>query len=230
MSEIKIYAIIVAGGSGNRMGHAVPKQFLLLNGKPILSHSVEAFLNAYQDIHVILVLPAEHLQRGQYIIDQMDKLQKERVAITTGGHTRFDSVKKGLSLVKGESIIFVHDAVRCLVTASLIHRCYEQASKTGSAIPAIPSKDSVRLVTDNGSIPYERNKVMLIQTPQTFQSKILIPAFERDNHESFTDEATVVEAGGGKIELIEGEKDNIKITTPLDLIIAESLLRNMQEY
>lgn len=229
MSELKKYAIIVAGGSGNRMGHTVPKQFLLLKGKPILVYSVETFLEAYGDMQVILVLPPAHLQKGREIVEDLDPLLKERITITGGGHTRFDSVKNGLSLVKEESIVFVHDAVRCMVSASLIHRCYEQAVRKGSAIPAIASRDSVRLLDEQGCVVYDRDKVMLVQTPQTFQSKILLPAFRGEHMDQFTDEATVVEHSGIKIELIEGEMDNIKITTPLDLIIAESLLKNSEE-
>jgi 2-C-methyl-D-erythritol 4-phosphate cytidylyltransferase len=131
-----------------------------------------------------------------------------------------------LKLAEGESIIFVHDGVRCLVSNELIRRCYAKAVKEGSAIPFIPSKDSVRLLTDSGSEVADRNNVMLVQTPQTFQSDILLPAFNVEYKEEFTDEATVVEAAGNKVSLVEGEENNIKITRPVDLIVAEQLLIN----
>jgi 2-C-methyl-D-erythritol 4-phosphate cytidylyltransferase len=149
---------------------------------------------------------------------------KDRVQITTGGDTRFQSVKNGLTLVEEESIIFVHDGVRCLVSKELIQRCYEQAVEKGSAVPAIASKDSIRLITGNNSEPFDRNRAMLVQTPQTFQSKILLPAFDTEYKDGFTDEATVVEASGLNIHLIEGEENNIKITRPVDLLIAEKIL------
>lgn len=219
---MKKYAVIVAGGLGSRMGGNLPKQFMLLKDKPVLYYSLRAFLDAYPDLEVILVLPIDHVGTGQEIIDAY--FDKDRIQITEGGDTRFQSVKNGLQLVKEESIVFVHDAVRCLVTEALIGRCYQSALSTGSAIPVIPSKDSVRLLTEEGSDAIDRNRVMLVQTPQTFHSKILLPAFQIDYKPAFTDEATVVEAFGIKVSLVEGEEDNIKITKPVDLLIAERLL------
>jgi len=219
---MKKYAVIVAGGSGTRMGGSLPKQFLLLKDKPVLYYSIQTFLSAYTDMEVILVLPEAHIGTGQEIIDAY--FDKERIQITEGGDTRFQSVKNGLQLVEDEAIIFVHDAVRCLVSEELIQRCYESAIETGSAVPAISSKDSVRLITEEGNDPVDRNTVMLIQTPQTFHSRILIPAYQIDYKDRFTDEATVVEAFGLKITLVEGEESNIKITRPLDMVIAENLL------
>jgi 2-C-methyl-D-erythritol 4-phosphate cytidylyltransferase len=219
---MKKYAVIVAGGSGTRMGGDLPKQFLLLKDKPVLYYSIQTFLSAYSDIEVILVLPEAHIGIGQEIIDAY--FDKERIQITEGGDTRFQSVKNGLQLVEGEAIIFVHDAVRCLVSRELIQRCYEAAIETGSAVPAISSKDSVRLVTEEGNDPVDRNKIMLVQTPQTFHSRILLPAYQIDYKDRFTDEATVVEAYGLKISLVEGEENNIKITKPADMIVAENLL------
>jgi 2-C-methyl-D-erythritol 4-phosphate cytidylyltransferase len=219
---MKKYAVIVAGGSGVRMGGSLPKQFLLLKGKPLLYYTLKAFLEAYDDLQVILVLPVDFTDMGQEIIDAF--FDKERIRIAAGGDSRFQSVKNGLALTEGESIIFVHDGVRCLVTKNLIKRCYSQAVESGTAVPVIPSKDSIRLITDDGNEAFDRNKVMLVQTPQTFHSKILLPAFEIDYKEKFTDEATVVEAFGMKLLLVEGEENNIKITRPLDLLIAESIL------
>ncbi|MBP8244190.1 MAG: 2-C-methyl-D-erythritol 4-phosphate cytidylyltransferase [Chitinophagaceae bacterium] len=216
------YAVIVAGGSGSRMGGTLPKQFLLLKDKPVLYYTIKTFLESYPDIQVILVLPVDYTDMGQEIIDAW--FDKERIRITAGGETRFHSVQNGLSLIEEESIIFVHDGVRCLLSTDLIHRCYQQAVETGTAIPAIPSKDSIRLLTDEGNEAFDRNKVMLIQTPQTFHSKILIPAFQIDYKDKFTDEATVVEAFGMKVSLVEGEERNIKITRPVDIVIAEQLL------
>lgn len=221
------YAIIVAGGSGTRMGGNLPKQFLLLNNKPVLYYTLKAFLEAYGDLQIILVLPAEYTDMGQEIIDGW--FDKDRIRITTGGDTRFQSVKNGLQLIKDESIIFVHDGVRCLLTTGLIHACYEIALQTGSAIPAVASKDSVRLITDDGNDVFDRSKVMLVQTPQTFHSKILLPAYNIDYKDKFTDEATVVEAYGLKVSLVEGEETNIKITKPVDLLIAEVILNNRKQ-
>ncbi len=219
---MKKYAVMVAGGSGSRMGGNLPKQFRLLRGKPVLYYSLKIFLDAYEDLQVILVLPVDYTDMGQEIIDAY--FDKNRVRITAGGDTRFQSVKNGLALVEEESVIFVHDGVRCLLTADLIHRCYAQALKTGTAIPAIPAKDSIRLLEEDGSLAFDRSKVMLVQTPQTFHSKILLPAFQIDFKEQFTDEATVVEAYGMKVSLVAGEENNIKITRPLDLLIAAGIL------
>jgi len=219
---MKKYAIIVAGGTGSRMGTDLPKQFLPLKDKPVLYYPLRTFLNAYDDLQVILVLPAAFTDLGEEIIDAY--FEKERIKIATGGDTRFQSVKNGLKLIDEESIIFVHDAVRCLVTVNLIHRCYETALESGSAIPVIASKDSVRIINEEGSDVVDRNQVMLVQTPQTFHSKILLPAYQIDFKDKFTDEATVVEAYGLKVSLVEGEETNIKITKPVDLLIAERFL------
>jgi 2-C-methyl-D-erythritol 4-phosphate cytidylyltransferase len=216
------YAIIVAGGSGSRMGGNLPKQFMLLKEKPVLYYTINAFLDAYDDLRVILVLPADYIDRGRELMNTY--FDNKRIQITSGGETRFQSVKNGLALIDDESIIFVHDGVRCLVTPGLIHRCYDMALATGSAIPVIPSKDSVRLLKEDNSEAIDRNKVMLVQTPQTFHSKILLPAYQIDYKDKFTDEATVVEAYGMKISLVEGGENNIKITRPVDLLIAEKII------
>ena len=216
------YAIIVAGGTGSRMGAHLPKQFLLLKERPVLYYSLKGFLDAYDDLKIILVLPAAFTDLGEEIIDAY--FDKERIKIAIGGGTRFQSVKNGLKLVEEESIIFVHDAVRCLASRALIRRCYELAMETGTAVPVIPSADSVRILNDEGNAMVERNKVMLVQTPQTFHSKILLPAFDIDYKDKFTDEATVVEAYGLRVSLAEGEETNIKITRPIDLFIAERIV------
>jgi 2-C-methyl-D-erythritol 4-phosphate cytidylyltransferase len=224
---MKKYAVIVAGGLGKRMGTDLPKQFLLLKDKPLLYYAINTFLKAFDDLQIILVLPGEHTDHGREIIDAW--FDKSRVQITIGGETRFESVKKGLTLIKEESIVFVHDAVRCLVTDDLLKRCYESALETGNAVPALPSKETVRLVVNDGNKLLDRDDVMLIQTPQTFHSKILLPAFTIDYKEKFTDEANVVEAFGIKINLIEGEETNIKITKPIDLLVAEKILEEREQ-
>jgi 2-C-methyl-D-erythritol 4-phosphate cytidylyltransferase len=219
------YAIIVAGGTGSRMGGSLPKQFMLLRDKPVLYYSIKTFLDAYDDLEIILILPAAFTDIGEEIIDAY--FDKERIKIAIGGDTRFQSVKNGLKLVEEESIIFVHDAVRCLVSVSLVRRCYELAMQTGAAVPVIPSKDSVRILNDDGNGEVDRNKIMLVQTPQTFHSKILLPAFDIDYKDKFTDEATVVEAYGLKVSLAEGDETNIKITRPIDLLIAEKVIEQL---
>ena len=219
---MKKIAVIVAGGTGRRMNNSTPKQFLLLNGKPVLYYTINAFLHAYADMEIILVLPEDHIAAGQEIIDAF--FDYKRIQITIGGRTRFHSVKNGLQLITAESIIFVHDAVRCMVTVALIQRCYDAAIENGSAIPVINSKDSVRILNEAGNEAMERDNVRLVQTPQTFHSKILLPAFNIDYKDRFTDEASVIEAFGLKVKLVEGEENNIKITRPLDLAIAEYLL------
>ena len=219
---MKTIAVIVAGGKGTRMNSDLPKQFMLLKNKPILYYTINAFLSAFDDVEIILVLPVEHMGKGQEIIDGY--FDSSRFRLCEGGRSRFHSVQNGLALVNEESIIFVHDGVRCLLTGNLIQKCYEAAIEYGNAIPAIDSKDSLRLITSNGNKILKRNKVKLIQTPQTFHSKILLPAFKIDYKNTFTDEASVVEAFGLKVNLIEGEETNIKITTPFDIRLAENLL------
>ncbi len=219
---MKKIAIIVAGGSGSRMGSQLPKQFILLREKPVLYYTLKAFLDAYADMQVILVLPGDYIEMGREIIDAW--FDPERIQITEGGDTRFQSVQNGLQLVQEEAIIFVHDGVRCMLSQDLIHRCYQTALETGTAVPAIASKDSVRILTSEGNEAVDRNLVRLIQTPQTFHSKILLPAFQIDYKDKFTDEATVVEAFGIKITLVEGEEANIKLTLPVDMVLAEKLM------
>jgi 2-C-methyl-D-erythritol 4-phosphate cytidylyltransferase len=204
------------------MGGELPKQFMLVYEKPVLYYTLKTFLEAFEDIQIILVLPVDYTDMGQEIIDAW--FEKEKIIITAGGDTRFQSVKNGLQLVEDDSIVFVHDGVRCLLSADLIKRCYRQAMETGTAIPVVASMDSVRMINEEGNDAVDRKKVMLVQTPQTFHSKILSQAFRIDYKEKFTDEASVVEAFGLKVTLVEGEEGNIKITRPMDLWIAEKIL------
>lgn len=222
---MKKYAVIVAGGAGTRMGANIPKQFLLLNDKPVLFYTLQTFLQAYNDLQIILVLPEEHVGAGQEIIDAY--FDYSRIQITIGGRTRFHSVQNGLKLINEESIIFVHDAVRCLLSTALIKRCHSAAIEFGAAIPVIDCKDSVRYTEGDENKALERAQVKLVQTPQTFHSKILLPAFAIDYKDKFTDEATVVEAFGIKVHLVEGEEQNFKITQPQDLQLAALLVSSL---
>lgn len=221
---MKKFAVIVAGGTGSRMNNATPKQFLMLQGKPVLYYTINSFLQAYDDLDIILVLPLEHVAAGQEVIDAF--FDYSRLKITIGGRTRFHSVQNGLQLVDEESIVFVHDAVRCLVSVELIRRCFETAMINGSAIPVVDSKDSVRVLTEDGNEALERSMIKLVQTPQTFHSGIILPAYQIDYKDKFTDEATVVEAFGLKVKLVTGDENNFKITRPADLALAEMLLAN----
>lgn len=213
-------AVIVAGGSGMRMGNELPKQFLLLDGKPILLYSIDAFLSAFQDIKIILVLPKQYIEYTRELLNNFG--YPAHIQLIEGGATRFHSVKNGISFANQDDVIFVHDAVRCLVSTQLIERCYEKALTAGSAIPVIPIRDSMRRVAVDGSSEVvSRDQLYSVQTPQTFQASILIPAFQVDYKETFTDEATVVEHAGIQVHTVEGEEQNIKITYPDDLLYAK---------
>ena len=214
-------AIIVAGGTGQRMGSVVPKQFLEIEGKSILLHTIDQFVNAFDDISLVVVLPEGYIEDGKKLLKNRTKNPIQFIA---GGETRFQSVKNGLAAVKEKSIVFVHDAVRCLLTPALVQRCYQQAVENGSAIPAVSSTDTVRIMENEKHHLFDREKVMLIQTPQTFQSEIILAAFDQVYQPNFTDEANVVEASGQPVFLVDGEFENIKITRPLDLAIATYVL------
>jgi 2-C-methyl-D-erythritol 4-phosphate cytidylyltransferase len=224
MQPRKKVAIIVAGGSGTRMGTTVPKQFLELAGKPVLWHTVTAFVKAYSDIEIILVLPEIHFS---YVADWLPEFTSTNVILIKGGETRFHSVRNGLDQVKELSVIFVHDGVRPLASTSLIRGCYEAALKSGSAIPAIDMKDSIRETGEGGNKAVDRERFKIIQTPQTFLSELILPAFALPYDPLFTDEATVVERQGHQIQLVPGEEANIKITRPLDLVVANALLSGL---
>jgi len=219
---MKKYAVIVAGGTGRRMGNTVPKQFLLLKDKPVLWYTLDTFLRAYDDMEIILVLPQPYIVNGKTITASFS--DSNRTKIVAGGDTRFHSVLSGLREVKDHAVVFVHDAVRCLVSVPLIRRCYNEALERGSAVPAVPATDSIRILNGAHHRVADRQQVRIIQTPQTFLSEIILPAFEQEYNEAFTDEATVVEAYGTEVFLTEGEYDNIKITRPVDIMIAERIL------
>jgi 2-C-methyl-D-erythritol 4-phosphate cytidylyltransferase len=219
-------AVIVAGGSGHRMGTSLPKQFLLLKNKPVLWYTLTAFLDAYRDMQIILVLPAEHLETGKAIIHAT--YDPDRIWMTIGGETRFHSVRNGLSHIHHHCMVFVHDGVRCLISPKLIRKCYDEALLKGNAIPSISAVDTIRLDTPDGPKLVDREKIRIIQTPQTFYSETLKTAFRQPFQEYFTDEASVVETFGEKINLIEGDATNIKITRQIDLLIAEKILEERE--
>ena len=219
---MKKTAIIVAGGTGQRMGTTLPKQFLTIEGKTILLHTIGQFVATFSDIHFVIVLPATYIQDGESLIAASGYSQQFQ--FVAGGDTRFQSVKNGLTQVDPDAIVFVHDAVRCLLTPDLIQRCYEQALEKGSAIPAVASTDTIRITEGTKHHVVDRANVMMIQTPQTFKAANLQKAFEQAYQPTFTDEANVLEASGTEVYLIDGEYENIKITRPLDLAIAEYIL------
>jgi 2-C-methyl-D-erythritol 4-phosphate cytidylyltransferase len=222
MSDIRKYAVIVAGGKGIRMGSSVPKQFLPLQGKPLLCHAIEAFAEAIPGIRLILVLPEDQLGSAQTVLRSY--IGSINVTTVAGGETRYHSVQNGLKLVPDDGVVFIHDGARPLVSAELIHRCYKQAVEKGSAIPAVPVTESMRFIEDGYSNPLNREQIRIIQTPQTFRTNLLLPAFKQEYNPAFTDEATVLEAFGTNVMLIDGMYENIKVTTPEDMIIAEAML------
>jgi 2-C-methyl-D-erythritol 4-phosphate cytidylyltransferase len=222
-NAFKKVAVIVAGGVGVRMQADKPKQFLSLEGQSILERTIQTFLKSYEDLQLVLVLPADHLEEGRTMTQSLN--EEGRIRYVVGGETRFQSVQNGLRTIQDTSIVFVHDAVRCLLSMDLIHRCHDQALQLGSAVPAIEATDSIRVVENELNRAIPRSQVRLIQTPQTFRSDILLPAYETSYQTSFTDEASVVEAAGGEVHLINGEMQNIKITSPLDLLVAAEYLK-----
>jgi 2-C-methyl-D-erythritol 4-phosphate cytidylyltransferase len=217
-------AVIVAGGSGTRMGAEIPKQLLEINNKPILIYTIEAFVSAFEDIKIILVLPTSYIETGKQLMEKY--FPSKPISCVSGGATRFDSVKAGLSLINSSSIVFVHDAVRCLVSVNLIKLAYQTALTEGSAIPVVPIKDSIRIIDGNHSKVINRDVLRAVQTPQTFKSEILLAAFNQPFDPSFTDEATVVEKLGYSVALFPGEDVNIKITVPADLEFARIVVSN----
>lgn len=222
MEDRKKIAVIVAGGNGQRMQAAVPKQFLPLGGQPVLYYSIHAFLKAFADIKIVLVLAPDHFSYADNLLSSLGKAAD--ITIVPGGGTRFHSVKNGLQQVKEPAIVFVHDGARPLVSPQFIRTCYQQALESGSAVPAIDLKESIREVEKTYNKAADRTKFRVIQTPQVFRSEILLPAFEQVYSPLFTDEATVVESNGDQVYLIPGDEKNIKITRPMDLVIAEKLL------
>ncbi len=219
---MKTFALILAGGKGLRMGADLPKQFLLLAGKPVLMHTLEAFHKADPKTELILVLPAEHQAYWTELCVKFNFTLKHRIA--TGGAVRFDSVRNGLKLIQEEGLIAVHDGVRPLVSPALINRCFAKALEKGAVIPVFELAESIRRIQGDRSFAEDRSLYRTVQTPQTFRSELLKKAYEQPYRALFTDDASVVEATGYEISLLEGHRENIKITHPQDLLLAEQLL------
>ena len=221
MSTIKT-AIIVAGGKGERMNAEIPKQFLEIHGKPILMHTLEVFRRYDASMELILVLPSVQIEFWK-------ELCKKHAfdiphQIVSGGQTRFQSVKNGLKATRSNLLIAVHDGVRPLVSIDTIERCFDEAEKSGAVFPVIDLVESIRQISDNKSFSVDRSAYKLVQTPQVFEFELLNRAYEQEFTSLFTDDASVVEALGTKIQLVEGNRENIKITTEFDLRIAETLI------
>ena len=218
--------IIVAGGSGRRMGATLPKQFMMLGNEPILSHSINRIHEALPAAEIVVVLPEEHIALWRNIAARFDVAHHK---ITAGGTERFYSVKNGLKELSDEvKIIAVHDAVRPLASKKLIIKLILEAEKSVAVIPVVTPVDSFRKIEGDNSKIIDRSALRIVQTPQVFNATILRRAYEQDFSSTFTDDASVVEAIGEKITLCEGERGNIKITTPEDMIIATALLEAEQ--
>lgn len=220
----KIAVIIVAGGSGQRMGAEVPKQFLSLQDRPILMHTLSRFAEALPECHLILVLPHSHVSHWESLCCKYSFGVKHHTCI--GGENRFESVKQGLSHVGDAELVAIHDGVRPLVSKELILRTMKDGATYGAVIPVITPTDSLREVNEQGSQIVDRTHFRCVQTPQVFHTKTILKAYNQPYNPTFTDDASVVETAGTPIYLCEGEYVNIKITKPIDLYTAEAILRN----
>ncbi|WP_224999497.1 2-C-methyl-D-erythritol 4-phosphate cytidylyltransferase [Cesiribacter sp. SM1] len=220
----QLYAIIVAGGSGSRMQSQLPKQYLPLLGKPILMHTLEAFKAASASLQLVLVLPQNDFGFWKELCEKHSfSLPHQLVA---GGNSRFQSVRNGLAQVPPEALVAIHDGVRPLIGPGIIMESYRVAAENGSAVAAVPLKDSIRQVqADGSSQSLKREAYRLMQTPQTFRAAAIHKAYQAPEQTLFTDCASVAEAAGQAIFLVEGSYRNIKITTPEDLLFAEALLK-----
>jgi len=216
---MKHYAIIVAGGSGNRMQTETPKQFLLLCGIPVLMHTIKIFAQSNFSPEIIVVIHPEYHQLWKNLCNEFNFHIPHQ--ITGGGKERFHSVKNALDLIDGDGLVAVHDAVRCLTSTELVDDCYQYAQEFGNAIAAVKPTDSIRQIAGASTKMVNRDDFYLIQTPQTFNLKLLKSAYSQDFSLVFTDDASVIEQQGHAIRIVEGEKSNIKITYPIDLEFAE---------
>lgn len=221
------YAIIVAGGKGERMQQNMPKQFLCIAGKPILMHTISAFYTFDEDIHIVLVLPAQQIELWEQLCKEHDF--KIPYKLCNGGETRFHSVSNGLSMVPAGCLVGVHDGVRPFVSTETLERCYKAAEVQEAVIPVVEAVDSIRFVDEKGNKSVDRSKYCMVQTPQVFQSSLLKRAFTQNYSPLFTDDASVVEALGEKVFLVDGNRENIKITTPYDLVIGEAIYSKLQK-
>lgn len=214
--------VIVAGGKGLRMGTDIPKQFLPVGGMPVLMRTINAFHNFDADMDIILVLPSDQQGYWSELCREYSFCTPHRIA--DGGETRFHSVRNGLALAADGGLISVHDGVRPFVTAEVIERCFAEAEQKKAVIPVIPVVDTVRQLVDVGSVTVSRDLYRLVQTPQTFDAALLKEAYRQPYTPHFTDDASVVEAFGHEVTLVEGCRENIKITTQFDLKVAEAIL------
>lgn len=216
------YVVIVAGGSGKRMGADIPKQFLEIAGRPVLMHTIERFKTYCEDIDIITVLPENQLL---YWVELKEKHSfSVPHTLVKGGSNRFYSVKNGLKFVSENGLVAIHDGVRPFVSIETIKRCFDTAARLGNAIPVISPTESLRQLNDSGSHAINRLMIKQVQTPQVFNAKVLKSAYKQDYVADFTDDATVVERSGEKINLVEGNRENIKITNPEDLLFSAALL------
>ena len=224
---MKYYALIVAGGSGTRMGESIPKQFLLIENKPVLMHTIEAFYNSDYKPQIIVALNIDYHQYWENLcVEQEFKIPH---VLVKAGKMRFDTVKKGLKFIKGPGIVAIHDAVRPIISNDLITKSFNAAEKCGNAVCATRSLDSVRKRSGESSEALNRDDIFLVQTPQTFEVGILKRAYKQPYKVNFTDDASVVEDSGIKINLIEGDLRNIKLTHPHDMLIAQLYLKGFKE-
>lgn len=216
------YALIVAGGKGLRMGTELPKQFLPIGGKPVLMRTLEAFYAYNPEIRMILVLPRSQQAYWRQLCEEYDFALPHVVA--DGGETRFHSVKNGLALVETPALVGVHDGVRPFVSREVIARCYSLAAEKKAVVPVTGVLETVRRLEGEGSVTVSRDAYKLVQTPQVFDAELLKAAYEQPYTPHFTDDASVVEAWGASVCLTEGNRENIKITTPFDLKVAAALI------
>lgn len=216
---MKKHVIIVAGGKGTRMGGDIPKQFLPVCGKPVLMRTIEAFYAFDKEMHIVLVLPVSQQAYWKELCAEYRFDVPHDVA--DGGETRFHSVKNGLALLAGEGWVGVHDGVRPFVSQAVMNRCYAEAKMKRAVVPVIGVVETVRHLTGEGSETVPRDRYKLVQTPQVFETDLLRKAYRQEFSDRFTDDASVVEALGEKVYLVEGNRENIKLTTPFDLKLAE---------
>ena len=219
--------IIVAGGSGRRMGGALPKQFMMLDNEPILARSINRMHEALPAAEIVVVLPEEHVELWKNIAARFD-VARHKIAL--GGKERFHSVKNGLEALSDEvCIVGIHDAVRPLASKKLIIKLFLEAENNVAAIPVVAPIDSYRIIEGDESRIIDRSALRMVQTPQVFQAEALRKAYEQPFSTTFTDDASVMEAAGYKVTLVEGERENIKITTPSDMLIAEAIINAESE-
>ena len=223
-SETEKFVIIVAGGIGKRMKSGLPKQFMKLADRPVMLHTLRVFHEFDRELKIIIVLHADYFELWNSICEEYSCTIPHKVI--KGGETRFDSVKNGLGAInKNNGFVAIHDAVRPLVNIDTISRCFNSAITYGNAIPAITPGDSVRIKLPDANKSVDRKNVFLIQTPQVFSIALIRKAYMQKYKPDFTDDATVFETGGGKINIVEGDVLNIKLTTSIDLKFAEAMLK-----